>query len=351
MSNSQADQLADQIKQLLRGKPVDGDAVLSGVVLVDALAALAKQQASPEAQRVCVKPCTAESCETGCALPGDCLAEFASAPQCEQAGAVPGLGRLTAHGNAVEMQFVDERSAEAFMEQCETTVDVSLLPAQQAREQAALPTWPHVGADESGAAVLEWWSGPRKLTLYTCAPAGEALLKSWGTNLETEMAYVPVTEANQVREAFSWLAQGTTPAAGVGEQATGGEPWPHISSDEAGAATMEWWNGERKLTLYTVSPPYEALIKSWSEDAGHITAFVPTNDAAQVEAAFEWLRAAPKPAQAEPMSDALWKALERMDRARGWLTGGAPYAACNWAVLDTSDLRAILAEAGIEEKT
>ena len=80
-------------------------------------------------------------------------------------------------------------------------------------EATAEPEWPHVGFDESGAATLEWWNGARKLTLYLCSPAGEALLKSWGPNIEAEMAYVPVTEADQVREAFAWLAaQGTQKA-------------------------------------------------------------------------------------------------------------------------------------------
>ena len=42
--------------------------------------------------------------------------------------------------------------------------------------------------------------------------------------------------------------------------------------------------------------------------------------------------------------EALTLALERMDRARNILTNGSPTPACNWGMLDTSDLRKALAQ-------
>jgi hypothetical protein len=41
-------------------------------------------------------------------------------------------------------------------------------------------------------------------------------------------------------------------------------------------------------------------------------------------------------------SNALEMALERMDRARNILTDGKPTRECNWGMLDTSDLRALI---------
>ena len=43
--------------------------------------------------------------------------------------------------------------------------------------------------------------------------------------------------------------------------------------------------------------------------------------------------------------EALTLAFERMDRARNILTNGSPTRACNWGMLDTSDLRKALAQA------
>ena len=69
---------------------------------------------------------------------------------------------------------------------------------------------PLVGADENGCATLTWWRGPRRLTLYTVASPFEALLKSWGPNIDSEMGYVSVLDAQLVREAFQWLVADTS---------------------------------------------------------------------------------------------------------------------------------------------
>jgi len=66
--------------------------------------------------------------------------------------------------------------------------------------------WPHIGADGNGCATLEWWNGTRKLTLYTVSSPFEALLKSWGPNINADMEFVPVLDSRAVRHAFEWLA-------------------------------------------------------------------------------------------------------------------------------------------------
>lgn len=69
--------------------------------------------------------------------------------------------------------------------------------------------------------------------------------------------------------------------------------FPHIGADENGCATLEWWNGTRKLTLYTVSSPFEALLKVWGPNTNADMEFVPVLDAHAVRQAFRWLADAP----------------------------------------------------------
>lgn len=40
---------------------------------------------------------------------------------------------------------------------------------------------------------------------------------------------------------------------------------PHVSTNENGDVTFEWWNGRRKLTVY-VEPEHAWYIKSWGAD-------------------------------------------------------------------------------------
>ena len=68
---------------------------------------------------------------------------------------------------------------------------------------------PHVGVDDQGFAVLEWWHGDRKLTVYT---NDGICLKVWGPNIDSEMEEVDVADPAQVRSAFAWLS-GSTPAS------------------------------------------------------------------------------------------------------------------------------------------
>jgi hypothetical protein len=64
---------------------------------------------------------------------------------------------------------------------------------------------------------------------------------------------------------------------------------PHIGTDEHGCATMEWWNGTRKLTLYTVGHPLESLLMSWGANVQQDMVFVSLMDGKAVLEAFKWL--------------------------------------------------------------
>lgn len=72
------------------------------------------------------------------------------------------------------------------------------------------------------------------------------------------------------------------------------EPCPllHVGADEDGNATLEWWLGSRKMTLYTVSrEKNESLLKSWGPNIETEMEFVPLDDATAVRDAFVWLGA------------------------------------------------------------
>lgn len=45
---------------------------------------------------------------------------------------------------------------------------------------------PHVGLDENGHVVLEWWNRQKKLTVYA-APGDAEFVCSWGHNIEQQM--------------------------------------------------------------------------------------------------------------------------------------------------------------------
>ena len=89
-------------------------------------------------------------------------------------------------------------------------------------------------------------------------------------------------------------ALGSTEGLGAGSEAS--KPvWllPQIGADENGCATLEWWNGTRKLTLYCCSNPFEALLKVWGPNINADMEFVPVLDSHAVRQAFQWLADAP----------------------------------------------------------
>jgi len=71
--------------------------------------------------------------------------------------------------------------------------------------RAAAVGWqaPHISASEEGEIVLEWWNGPRKLTIYV-GPEVTTFLKSWGPHVIDDMAD-GVLAQNWDPELWAWL--------------------------------------------------------------------------------------------------------------------------------------------------
>jgi len=65
-----------------------------------------------------------------------------------------------------------------------------------------------------------------------------------------------------------------------------GVPLPHISNDENGFITMEWWVGERKITMY---PHDEVLLKVWGSSTINEMSEIPLAKIEMVRDAFRWL--------------------------------------------------------------
>ena len=63
---------------------------------------------------------------------------------------------------------------------------------------------PHISASEDGEIVFEWWNGQRKVTLYFLPEAME-VIRSWGTNIDTEMDERPVPSLDRFLAVWAWL--------------------------------------------------------------------------------------------------------------------------------------------------
>lgn len=63
---------------------------------------------------------------------------------------------------------------------------------------------PHISSSEEGDITFEWWSGPRKITMYF-APTSMELYRVWGPNIDTEMAHVDLQSLDAFPEVWAWL--------------------------------------------------------------------------------------------------------------------------------------------------
>jgi hypothetical protein len=63
---------------------------------------------------------------------------------------------------------------------------------------------PHVGLDECGYVLLEWWVGDKRLTVYFC-PNDHEFVSSWGTNIESQMDTGRLTDETFVKQ-WRWLS-------------------------------------------------------------------------------------------------------------------------------------------------
>jgi hypothetical protein len=86
---------------------------------------------------------------------------------------------------------------------------LSLIESFIEQSAAAGINWvdPHIGLNEDGHVVFEWWNAARKLTVYI-APGAVQYVSSWGPNIESQMAAGPLEE-NQFAKQWRWLSTRT----------------------------------------------------------------------------------------------------------------------------------------------
>ena len=63
---------------------------------------------------------------------------------------------------------------------------------------------PHISASEAGEISFEWWSGPRKVTMYFGDDAVE-IIKVWGVNMDTEMDLQQMLTLDSFPAVWAWL--------------------------------------------------------------------------------------------------------------------------------------------------
>lgn len=83
--------------------------------------------------------------------------------------------------------------------------------------------------------VIEWWFGPRKLTVWTSpARRGEGL-RVWGPDIQTEMELFDAADPETFRKAWAWLTCSSIGEAAV-TQVT--NPYRVLSSAEIEQITL-----------------------------------------------------------------------------------------------------------------
>ena len=65
--------------------------------------------------------------------------------------------------------------------------------------------FPNISANESGAYVLEWWRGTKKLTIYVDSNGFE-FVKVWGVNIFDEMDDGVIESDEGFKELWAWLS-------------------------------------------------------------------------------------------------------------------------------------------------
>lgn len=63
---------------------------------------------------------------------------------------------------------------------------------------------PLVGASEAGEVTFEWWSGPRKVTMYF-GPQSVEVIRVWGVNINTEMEHQLMPTLDAFPAVWAWL--------------------------------------------------------------------------------------------------------------------------------------------------
>lgn len=63
---------------------------------------------------------------------------------------------------------------------------------------------PHVTASAGGEVVLEWWKGPKKLTVYLSADEA-SFVQVWGPDIVADMAEGDASSAASRQTLWAWL--------------------------------------------------------------------------------------------------------------------------------------------------
>ncbi len=67
---------------------------------------------------------------------------------------------------------------------------------------------PHIGSNERGEILLEWWQGPRTLTIYIRPEDEVNYLKAWGSDIEDEIEDGEISRLADFVALSRWLYQG-----------------------------------------------------------------------------------------------------------------------------------------------
>src|SRR3954469_18926148 len=121
------------------------------------------------------------------------------------------------------------------------------------------PAIPHALMDRSSSA-----RDPRLYALHKRLDELKNLPLNWDGGGSAAPNHAGIAKARQFVED---LFQQTT-TAGMGNSLERPEAvWhpPHISANEDGDTVLEWWNGDRKLTVY-LGPEEVSYIRSWGSN-------------------------------------------------------------------------------------
>ena len=68
---------------------------------------------------------------------------------------------------------------------------------------------PHLGCNERGQITLEWWYGGSALTIFVRSGTQVDYLKSWGSDIESEMEDGSISQISEFISLSKWLYQST----------------------------------------------------------------------------------------------------------------------------------------------
>ncbi len=91
---------------------------------------------------------------------------------------------------------------------CGSRAEVLALLHTGAVERGVAWTDPHIACNERGEIVLEWWHGSRSLTVFVRSEDQVDYLKSWGSDIESEMEDGELSRLADFAALSRWLYRG-----------------------------------------------------------------------------------------------------------------------------------------------